>query len=231
MGSELGSGAAEQNAGPAYRAASEAAWATIFFVGTTAGAFGPIRLAEQRTRWSTAATAVGFATGAATTGAGAGDAGAGAGAGAGGSSPRLRIRTSSITSRCLGFSFVGDGCLRAAGLAGGDRRPACAPLTGVDAAAAALGAGEGTAAALGGGDATAATLGGGEDAPAGLGLRRRRGFVGDGVNASRCIRLLSASWDLSTAVAMAAETGFDEKTSKPRKGSLRGGEVRVPPRG
>jgi hypothetical protein len=99
-----------------------------------------------------------------------------------------------MTSRCLGFSFVGDGCFRAAGLAGGERRPAAAALTGGDATTAALGAGE----------ATAAALGGGEDAPAGLGLRRRRGFVGDGVNASRCIRLFSASWDLSTAVAMAA---------------------------
>lgn len=118
----------------------------------------------------------------------------------------MRIRTSSITSRCFGFSFVGDGCFRAAGLAGGERRPEAAPLTGGEANAAVLGAGEATAAALGGGDATAAGLGGGEDAPAGFGLRRRRGFVGDGVKASRCIRLLSTSWDLSTAVAMAAES-------------------------
>ena len=48
---------------------------------------------------------------------------------------------------------------------------------------------------------------GGEDAAAGLGLRRRRGFAGDGVYASRCILLLSASWDLRTAVAMAAGSG------------------------
>jgi hypothetical protein len=133
----------------------------------------------------------------------------------------LRIRTSSITSRCcFGFSFVGDGCFRAAGLAGGEeRRPAAAgPLTGGDAtaAAAALGAGgEATAAgALTGGEATAAgaALGGGEveAAPAGFGLRRRRGFAGDGVKASRCMRLVSGSWDLRTAVAMAADESEEE---------------------
>lgn len=168
---------------------------TIFFVGTTAGACGPIRLVEPRARWSTAA-AVAWATwGAATTG---------AGAGAGGSSPRLRIRTSSMTSRCLGFSLVGDGCFRddAAGLAGGERRPGAAgPLAGVAVFCTAAGFGGGVE-AMG-----AAALAGGEDAAAGLGLRRRRGFAGDGVYASRCIRLLSASWDLRTAVAMGAGSG------------------------
>ena len=188
MGSELGSGAAAENAGPAYTAALDAAGAdTILFVGTTAGACGPIRPVEQRTRWSTAAAS---ATG--------GTAKTGAGAGAGGSSPRLRIRTSSMTSRCLDFSLVGDGCFRdeAAGLAGGERRPgATGALAGVTAFCTAAGFVE----AMG-----AAALAGGEDAAAGLGLRRRRGFAGDGVYASRCIRLLSASWDLRTAVAMAA---------------------------
>jgi hypothetical protein len=172
----------------------------------------------------------------------------------------LRIRTSSITSRCcFGFSFVGDGCFRAAGLAGGEeRRPAAAgALTGGDAtaaaAAAALGAGgEATAAgALTGGEATAAgaALGGGEveAAPAGFGLRRRRGFAGDGVKASRCMRLVSGSWDLRTAVAMAADESEEELVERrgeeiwerrrlrnqgKRRGLLQGqgGEVRLPPR-
>jgi hypothetical protein len=104
------------------------------------------------------------------------------------------MRTSSITIR---FSLVGEGCFRAAGFGGGERRLG----------AAALGAGIlGTADALGGEEATAAALGGGEAAPAGFGLRRRRGLVGDEVNASRCIRLFSTSWDLSTAaVAMSTD--------------------------
>lgn len=229
MGRELGSGAAVENARPAYtgalagdaagtatvffvgttagteaentRRANTVALAgdaaggdTIFFVGTTAGACGPIRPVEQRARWSTAAACA--AGGAAITGVGAG-----AGAGAGGSSPRFKIRTSSMTSRRLGFSLTGDSCFRAeaAGLATGERRPdAAGPLTGVAVFCAAAGFG-GDVEAMG-----AAALAGGEDAAAGLGLRRRRGFAGDGVYASRCRRLLSASWDLRTAVAMAA---------------------------
>jgi len=109
-----------------------------------------------------------------------------------------------MTSRCLGFSLVGDGCFReeAAGLAGGERRPGAAgPLAGVAVFCTAAGFGGGVE-AMG-----AAALVGGEDAAAGLGLRRRRGFAGDGVYASRCIRLFSASWDLRTAVAMAAGSG------------------------
>jgi len=92
----------------------------------------------------------------------------------------------------LGVSFVGEGCLRA-GLAGGDLRPA---------ATAALGGDDATGACFGGGgELTAGTaiLGGGE---AGLGWRRRRGLTGEAAKASRCILLASASWDLSTAVAM-----------------------------
>jgi hypothetical protein len=99
------------------------------------------------------------------------------------------MRTSSITIR---FSLVGEGCFRAAGFGGGERRLG----------AAALSAGEATAGILG----TAAAFGGGDAAPAGFGLRRRRGLVGDEVNASRCIRLFSTSWDLSTAaVAMSTD--------------------------
>lgn len=199
-GRELGSGA-EANAGPAYMATSGA---ETVFLGATVGSFGPIRLVERITRLLTAAACA---------------TGAGAGAGAGGSSPRLRIRISPITGS---FSFVGDGCFRAAVFGGGERRP----LAGGDATAAALetafGAGEATAgilgtaaAALGAGEVTAAALGGGED---GFGLRRRRGFVGDGVNASRCIWLFSTSWDRSIAVAMASD---DSRRRLQRGGNLR----------
>jgi hypothetical protein len=85
--------------------------------------------------------------------------------------------------------LVGDGCLRA-GLAGGDRRPA-----------ASFGVGEITAAILGGDELTAraTAFGGGEPA---LAWHRRSDLMGDAAKASRCIVLASASWDLSTAVAM-----------------------------
>lgn len=131
-------------------------------------------------------------------GAGAGE-GTAAGIGAGGSSPRLRIRTASITMGCccLGFSLVGDGCLRA-GFAGGDLRPA---------AGACFGAGDAKRAGFGGDEA--AILGGGE---AGLGWRCRRRCLAawgdDAAKASRCILLLSASWDLSTAVAIGSPQGY-----------------------
>ena len=53
MGSELGLGATAENiVEPAYTAAFDSAGVdTIFFFGTTAGACGPIRPAEQRVRW------------------------------------------------------------------------------------------------------------------------------------------------------------------------------------
>ena len=53
MGSELGLGATVENiVEPAYTAAFDSAGVdTIFFFGTTAGACGPIRPAEQRVRW------------------------------------------------------------------------------------------------------------------------------------------------------------------------------------
>jgi hypothetical protein len=76
-------------------------------------------------------------------------------------------------------------------LGGGDRRPA---LGGEDAKGAILGAGEVTA------TGSAVALGGGEPA---LAWRRRRGLLaGEAAKASRCIVLASASWDLSTAVAI-----------------------------
>lgn len=222
IGRELGSGAAPENAGPAYPAALLAAATATILVGTTAGFLGPIRLVVESARLSDAA---GACARAGTAGAGAGN---GAGAGAGGSSPRLRIRTSSITIRCLGFSLVGEGCLRA-GLAGGERRPttgAAGPL-GTGDATGIFGGGEPAAAGLGTGELTAAAiLGGGETEADGLGWRRRRGLEGEAANASRCILLASASWDLSTAVAMttAAEPHHRESRFTHRRSPRTRGE-------
>ena len=114
------------------------------------------------------------------------------GVGAAGSSPRLRIRTTICGG--LGVSLVGEAYLRA-GLAGGERRPAAGALGGDDARGAILGAGEVAA-------GSAAILGGGEAA---LAWRRRRGLMGEAAKAWRWLVLASASWDLSTAVAMGGD--------------------------